>query len=269
MENKNERLLRYLNDAYATEVGGLMALKDLLLVVADQPEIKAAVEQHIAVTETQAERLTNRILNLGGDKSEPKAIVNSVLAKGSSFLNIFHNKQDKMTQDLIKAYAFERFEIGSYLALRTYAESIGDQETALLAAQIIDEERTASDMLERFIPAASVQAAMGTSDMNGESEKSGLSALPPAAALIVPGAILAAWGVSKWLSHRNENRFATATIAPDLQYSEVTVAVLEPSMADLGVEGGSAYAGENAYQPIAFEDEMGEDLASGDLNERE
>lgn len=203
MEDKNKRLLRYLNDSYAAEVGGIMALKDLaILAAAQEPALQGVVEEHIRVTQYQAERLKNRILALGGDKSEPKAIVNSAIAKGSSFVNIFHDKEDKLTQDLIKAYSFEHFEIGTYTSLATYAESIGDTETARLAMQIRDEERTAAEQLERFIPICARKAIYRTTEFNHSNHRaeSGNAILGiPTSLLLIPGALLAVWGLSKLL----------------------------------------------------------------------
>jgi ferritin-like metal-binding protein YciE len=272
MEDKRKRLLRYLNDSYAAEVGGLMALKDLAMMAgaANEPQLRSAVEDHIRVTQFQADRLRDRILALGGDKSEPKAFVNSAIAKGSSVVNMFHDKEDKLTQDLIKAYSFEHFEIGAYIALRTYSESIGDTETALLATQIMDEERMAAEQLERFIPACSQKAIYRTSEFNPsyrehESEsKGGFLGIPPAAFLI-PGAVLAVWGVSKWLEGRDkgENDFRTATTYNnDYEYAGASVATPDVAMAGTS-SSTTVYSSENAYVPSSLEDETGSSLSSG------
>jgi len=277
MEDKRKRLLRYLNDSYAAEVGGLMALKDLAMMAgaANETQLKSAVEDHIRVTQFQADRLRDRILALGGDKSEPKAFVNSAIAKGSSVVNMFHDKEDKLTQDLIKAYSFEHFEIGAYIALRTYAEAIGDTETALLATQIMDEERMAADQLERFIPACSQKAIYRTSEFNpsyksyNESEsKGGFLGIPPAAFLI-PGAVLAVWGVSKWLEGRDKdtNEFRTATSTTydnDYEYAGRSVATPERAMSGT-TSSTTVYSSENAYVPSSLEDESGSSLSSGTM----
>ncbi len=102
-EDSKERLLRYLNDAHAAEVGAMGAMKDIVAEATDA-DLKAAVNEHLVVTQSQADRLEARILALGGDKAEGKSLVNSIIAKGSSLLNIFHDKEDKQTQDAIKAY---------------------------------------------------------------------------------------------------------------------------------------------------------------------
>ncbi len=154
-ENTKDQLLRYLNDSYAAEVGGIASLRDLAAEATD-PALKQAAEEHIAVTQSQADRVSARILALGGDKSEPKGIFNSILAKTSSALNIFHSKEDKQTQDTIKAFAFEHFEIGAYTSLHAYATAIGDTETAQLAQTIISEEQAAADQFERLIPQLAV-----------------------------------------------------------------------------------------------------------------
>ena len=104
---------------------GMASLKDLAALATDAA-LKQAVDEHITVTQSQADRVTARILALGGDKSEPKGLLNEVLAKASSVLNIFHSHEDKQTQDTIKAYAFEHFEIGAYTSLKAFADAIGD-----------------------------------------------------------------------------------------------------------------------------------------------
>ena len=83
------------------------------------------------------------------------------LAKTSGLLNAFHSKEDKQTQDTIKAYAFEHFEIGAYTSLKAFSEAIGDHETAQLAETIIGEEQLAAERLQRIIPQLAV-TSVGT-----------------------------------------------------------------------------------------------------------
>ncbi len=156
-ENTKEQLLRYLNDSYAAEVGGVASLNDLAALATDA-DLKQAVTEHIAVTQSQADRVKARVLALGGDVSEPKGALNSVLAKASGILNIGHSHEDKQTQDTIKAFAFEHFEIGAYTSLMAYANAVGDSETAQLAQTIISEEQMAAERLLRVIPQIAVAA---------------------------------------------------------------------------------------------------------------
>ncbi len=163
-EDVKEQLLRYLNDAYAVEVGAVSSLKDLAASASD-PDVKQAVTEHIAVTQSQADRVSARILALGGDKSEPKGLLNTIIGKGSDLLNVFHSHEDKQTQDVIKAYSLEHFEVGMYTSLKAYADAIGDYETAQLAGTIIGEEQLAGERLGRLIPqvaTASLKNTTGT-----------------------------------------------------------------------------------------------------------
>jgi len=161
-ENTKEQLLRYLNDSYAAEVGGVASLNDLATLATDT-DLKQAVTDHIAVTQSQADRVKARILALGGDVSEPKGALNSILAKASGVLNIGHSHEDKQTQDTIKSFAFEHFEIGAYTSLMAYANAIGDSETAQLAQTIIGEEQMAAERLLRLIPQIAVAALKNAS----------------------------------------------------------------------------------------------------------
>ena len=156
-EDTQKQLLRYLNDSYAAEVGGAASLKDLSALATD-PALKQAVDEHIAVTQSQADRIAARILALGGDKSEPKGLLNEAIAKASSLVNAFHSHEDKQTQDTIKAFSFEHFEIGAYTSLNAYADAIGDTETAQLALTIIGEEQMAAERLLRLIPQLATHA---------------------------------------------------------------------------------------------------------------
>jgi len=156
-ENVKEQLLRYLTDAYAAETGGLASLKDLEASATDA-DLKQAVADHIAVTQSQADRIEARILALGGQKSAPKSIVDQVIGKASHLVNALHSQEDKQTQDTIKAYSLEHFEVGTYLSLEAFANAIGDAQTAQLAKTIMGEEQMAAERLQRLIPQLSVKA---------------------------------------------------------------------------------------------------------------
>ena len=51
---------------------------------------------------------------------------------------------DRVAQNLTIAYSVESFEVAMYDALIAVAEAAGDQDTALLARDIHQEERTAA-----------------------------------------------------------------------------------------------------------------------------
>lgn len=160
-EDVKEQLLRYLSDAHAAEVGGLALLKDLAESSSDA-DVRQVVTDHVTVTQSQIDRMESRILALGGDKSEGKSLLNTIIGKGSDLLNIFHSHEDKQMQDVIKAYSLEHFEVGMYTSLEAYADAIGDTETARLATSIIGEEQMAAERLGRLIPQVATSALKNT-----------------------------------------------------------------------------------------------------------
>jgi ferritin-like metal-binding protein YciE len=160
-EDTRHRLLRYLNDAHAAEQGGLVALEHIA-GEATSPELKNVIADHARVTRTQADRLAARIEALGGKVEAAKSAVNTLIATGSQFTNVFHDAADKRTQDVVKAYSLEHFEVGMYTALAAYAETIGDEETAWLARVIRGEEEQAGERLIALIPGLAASAVART-----------------------------------------------------------------------------------------------------------
>jgi len=150
-EEVKDRIIRYLQDAHAAEDGALSSLKDIA-AEATNTDFKAAVEEHITVTQSQADRLATRIAALGGEKAHGKSLLNSIIAKGSGLLNVFHDQEDKQTQDAIKLYALENFEVATYTSLKAFSDSVGDFETAQLADTILAEEQLAAERILRVLP---------------------------------------------------------------------------------------------------------------------
>jgi ferritin-like metal-binding protein YciE len=158
-EDIKERIIRYLQDAHAAEEGAISSMRSTA-EEATNSNFKTALEEHISVTESQAQRLADRIKALGSDKSSGKSLVNSLIAKGSDLVNVFHDREDKQTQDAIKLFALENFEIATYTSLKAFSDAAGDYETAQLAATILAEEQLAAERILRVLPELA-QAALG------------------------------------------------------------------------------------------------------------
>jgi ferritin-like metal-binding protein YciE len=161
MENSQERLLRYLEDAWAIEKALVGSLKDMADATED-PRVSALFLEHAQVTHDQEERLEARIRALGSDVNRAKGVVNTVLGKMSELANMFHDEEDKTTQNLIKGFATENFETGMYEALRAYASAIGDTETATLAQELMQQEKEAAQKVWALIASAAVRPLENT-----------------------------------------------------------------------------------------------------------
>lgn len=160
-ENAKERIVRYLQDAHAAEVG-IDEVLDGFIDDTDDPNIKSLFEQHKIETKNQAQRLENRLRELGEVPSGGKGFLNSLLAKFSEIMHGAHDEYDKNTQNLIKAYATEHLERGMYESMIAYANAVGDNQTAELAREIQKEEEQTAEKLFPMIQQYAQTAIAGT-----------------------------------------------------------------------------------------------------------
>ncbi|MEA2553042.1 MAG: hypothetical protein QOJ65_1218 [Fimbriimonadaceae bacterium] len=167
-EDSRDRLIRYLQDAHAAEVGIKKTLEGFVDDTND-PNIRSIFQEHIVVTQSQADRLEQRLRALNEAPSGSKGFFNSLLAKMGEIMHGAHDEYDKNTQNLIKAYATEHLERGMYEAMAAYAQSIGDMETATLARQIQMEEEQTGQRLFPMIAMLAVMTTQATADMGTAS----------------------------------------------------------------------------------------------------
>lgn len=160
--DKKDRMIHYLQDANAAEVGILEMLEDAVGLL-DEPA-KALVREHLEKTKSQARRLEQRLEALGGDRSGSKGFMNTIMAKIGSKMDVGHDEIDRQTMCLIKLYATEHLERGMYESMAAFAESIGDAETAKLAREIQKEEEAAADKLYPLIKEYASEAIGATAN---------------------------------------------------------------------------------------------------------
>lgn len=160
METAQERTIRYLDDAWAVEKALVNAL-DTMAGEVDDPVVRALFEEHRMVTHQQEENLEARIRALGEEPSGTKGFFSSMMSRIGEFLHRPHDDYDKVTQDLMKQYAVENFEMAMYESMAVYAEAIGDTATAQLAREHFAQERETAERVWKLIgPAAARPAEM-------------------------------------------------------------------------------------------------------------
>lgn len=165
-EDARERIVRYLQDAHAAEVGIEKMLEGFLNDTNDQ-SIRAVFQDHIVMTRSQATRLETRLRALGDTPSSGKGFFNSMMAKVSELMHGAHDEYDSVTQNLIKAYATEHLERGMYESLYSYATAVGDNETATLAREIQAEEEQTGQKLFPLIAQYAKTALAATQGSGG------------------------------------------------------------------------------------------------------
>jgi ferritin-like metal-binding protein YciE len=157
---QHQKLLQYLNEAHATEMGLTRVLQSQIAMT-PRGSYRSALEAHLDETRRHADRVQTRLQQLGQGSSVLAAGVNAVgsavgqvLALGKTPFDLVRGSggEEKVLKNAKDACASEALEIATYTALEQLAKSVGDDKTAKLAASIrADEERMLARVL-RLIP---------------------------------------------------------------------------------------------------------------------
>lgn len=148
---------RYLQDAIAAENTFESQLRGMAKEGND-PQAHALFQQHAEETKSQIDRLTARLRALGESPSTMKSFMAHMFAFAPKSAQLGHDEAERVSQNLMMAYAVEHSEIAMYEALATVAAAAGDQITATLARDIQAEEQRTADKVWAMIPTASTDA---------------------------------------------------------------------------------------------------------------
>jgi len=132
-----EKLVDYIDDAYAMEHNVLRLLDGMISTTAD-PQMKRALERHRKQTEQQAERLEECLQEHGASPSTTKEAGGIMAALMKSVVDMARG--DKAGRNARDGFATEHMEIASYQMLERVARKAGDKHTAAVARQNREEE---------------------------------------------------------------------------------------------------------------------------------
>jgi ferritin-like metal-binding protein YciE len=156
MNSSKQKVVQYLNEAHATEMGLTRVLQSQIAMT-PRGSYRSALESHLIETRDHADRVERRLQALGAGGNPLQAVVGvaetvvgQVLAFGKTPLDLLRGSggEEKVLKNAKDAAATEALEIATYTALERLASAVGDDDTAKLAASIrADEEK----MLERVL----------------------------------------------------------------------------------------------------------------------
>ena len=176
---QNKKLMKLLVDAHTNELA-LVTTLQAHLKMTEHAGYRKLLERHLEETRDHAGRIARRLDELGNLHS-PFAVAYDivqnvakqamVLTKGPvDAIRGGRDTQEKMVRNAMDEAMTEGLEIASYDAIESFARTLGDDETATLAADIrSDEERMLKD-LRKLIPELSKDFA-NNSIIDLESEK--------------------------------------------------------------------------------------------------
>jgi ferritin-like metal-binding protein YciE len=164
---RDAKLIQYLSEAYGNEKRLETALA-AHIEMAERAPYKRRLRDHLTETKRHAREVERRIKQLGGRAEEadipgPSGLVDiagavlsgmhkaTALAQGPLHALRGTGVAEKQLKNAKTEYAEEAQEIGTYSAIQTFAEKVGDRETAALARAILREEQRMAAFLEKEI----------------------------------------------------------------------------------------------------------------------
>ncbi|WP_448206427.1 ferritin-like domain-containing protein [Azospirillum sp. sgz302134] len=150
MANSKESLTDWLRDAHAMESQAVEMLERQAERIKNYPEVLAKVQEHIQVSNRQADRLKQCLQRLGTDTSAIKTGVAMLIGNAQSLSGVI--TADEIVKAAIFNYSFEHFEIANYRSLIAAAEQVGEPEIARMLQQSLDEELEMAGWLEQRLP---------------------------------------------------------------------------------------------------------------------
>jgi len=181
LNERDAKLVQYLNEAYGKEKELETAL-EAHIAMTTRPPYRKRLKQHLRETKSHAKQVERRIKKLGGGGSTLQTLVGKATAAAKGPLHMVRGsgEQEKMLKNAKTEYFNEHEEISTYLAIETFAEKVGDKETAKLARGIRREEERMAKFLEGQIKSLSgavatdeVPAAQRRASSNGGRSRKG------------------------------------------------------------------------------------------------
>ena len=136
-----------LRDLYSAENQIIKALPRMAKA-ASAPELRKAFQEHLEVTRGQVERLEQIFAKLGANPRRKKCkAMEGLIEEGKEMMGE-DMEEDTMDAALISiAQKVEHYEIASYGTVRTWAQLIGDEQTAKALQQTLEEEGKTDKLL--------------------------------------------------------------------------------------------------------------------------
>jgi ferritin-like metal-binding protein YciE len=174
MSRSQQKVVQYLNEAHASEMALVRVLQSQIAMT-PRGTYRTALETHLGETREHAERVAGRV-DVLGHRSDPLTAVADLaqtvlaqtyaLSKTPFDLVRGSGGEEKVLKNAKDACATEALEIATYTAIEHLARSVGDEQTAKLAASIRADEEKMLERIMRELP--KLTAAMVGADVEDD-----------------------------------------------------------------------------------------------------
>ncbi|HEX7299748.1 MAG TPA: DUF892 family protein [Solirubrobacteraceae bacterium] len=187
---RDQKLVQYLNEAYATERRLEIALQ-AHIAMTPRRDYKARLRDHLKETKAHARAVAKRIKQLGGEAETASVPGPEPLAKGVRAAQTAVQQaaavaqgplhairgtgpQERMLKNARTEFQDEAEEMATYRAIEGLAKGVGDRETAKLAREIQREEKRMADFLTGIIDQLALDVVhdeVPVAEINGPSAR--------------------------------------------------------------------------------------------------
>ena len=160
-EDGKQQVIKLLVEAHANELA-LINVLNAHLAISEKGSYTTLMKNHLRETERHAELIEKRLARLGHSKSIPalaygvaQNTIKQALVIAKAPVDVIRgrtNVREKMMRNAMDEAMTEGFEIATYDTIESVARSVGDHETAELAAEIRVDEEQMLDGLRKEIP---------------------------------------------------------------------------------------------------------------------
>jgi ferritin-like metal-binding protein YciE len=162
LDNLEDLLLLELKDLYSAEVQLIDALPKMSQA-AHSMELRSALDQHLAETRRQKDRLAQAFRMLSHEpESESCEAMEGLISEGEEIIAAEGDPEVKDAALIAAAQRVEHYEIAGYGCARTFAMRLGRSDIADLLQQTLDEEGNADKILthiaESFVNSEAARA---------------------------------------------------------------------------------------------------------------
>jgi ferritin-like metal-binding protein YciE len=174
MSQPDQKVVQYLNEAHASEIG-LVSVLQSQIAMTPRGSYRDGLEKHLGETRAHARRIQKRLDELEQGRNPLQALVgftetliaqSIALSKAPFDLLRGTSGEEKVLKNAKDACATEALEIATYIALERLSGKVGDEQTAKLAASIRSDEERMLARITREIPKLT-DAVVGA-DVEGE-----------------------------------------------------------------------------------------------------
>jgi ferritin-like metal-binding protein YciE len=153
-QQDNSTYISWLQDALVMEQSLIKVLEQRVESTGDLPGVQRLDQKHLDETRQHAERIESCLERLGSGPSSTKGMMSSLMAAAEKPAKAL--MKDEVIKNCLQDYGAECFEVASYTSLIAAATELGDEQTAAICRQNLDQDQRMAEQILLSIPEVTI-----------------------------------------------------------------------------------------------------------------